>query len=219
MTTDARDGASPSTPVSRRTLSRGLAWSVPAVAVAAPARAMAASPIPGLNGWVQVGRACEGYWEWSWGWQLRYRINLRIDGTGGQLFPHSDGFGLYVLNTNPSSTVTGAKITFYYPNPPAGNVTWTRVGGNQQWSVPTLDAGALPKPGYAAYTTNFTGTWTHTPASGSTPAFTMANGVPNFTATADGFTSDPCSPNMTVYARRSVTVDGDEIAFERSVQI
>ena len=79
MTTPDQPNTSART-IDRRKVVGGLAWSVPTVAIATAAPAMAASPIrdPGLQGWVTVSGDCQ-----ESGWLTpKSTSTIRIDGRG-----------------------------------------------------------------------------------------------------------------------------------------
>lgn len=199
-------------PITRRTLAHGAAWSVPALMVAAAAPAFAASAPPGLQGWVKISKSCTGTGS-------RRTFSYVVDGDGdGTRYPTGIGYGLYVLNTASTTGVCCASITYYLPSTLTG-VTWTRQGAFQGWSTPIADASAPAMAGMTGYTTTYSDTygWTFTPASATVSAFTIANGVPTFTATTSVTTY--CGSTMTVAAYRSVKVNNVTIAFSRTTQL
>lgn len=192
--------------LNRRSVAVGALWTAPVIAFGAFAPAIAASPVPGLNGWVLVRKNCSN----------ASSIQLTINGNGdGTRYPVGQGYGLYVLNTTANSTVTGARITFYYPSD-LGTLTWSAGSGTAGWSVPTIDGSAPAKSSFTAYTTTYSDStgWTFNTG---TPNYTIATGVPVFSASSSQ--TSYCSSSVTVWARRSVIVDGQTLTFERSVTI
>ncbi|MEI2776891.1 MAG: hypothetical protein V9G19_13170 [Tetrasphaera sp.] len=192
-------------PSSRRTLAKGAAWSIPVMAMGSFAPARAASLPPGLQGWVNLIKGCDT--------QSPRNMTVEINGIGN--YPTR---GLWVYNTTPTTVITGAKLTLYFPSD--WNVTSiTAATGNSGWSVPAPDSSVPVKPGLQAYSTTYTGTWQYVAASGGNPAYSYTVGQPHFMATAvvtagQGY----CSTNgFPVTARRTVFVNGHEVTFERSI--
>ena len=181
--------------LTRRTLARTAAWTTPVIAMGAAAPAVAASAAPGLQGYVTVAKQCAGT-----------TMTLTINGTG--TYPDK---GLWVFNAQPSS-LSNAAITFYYPSS-LGTISWSAAAGNSGWSTPTVDSTAPQISGFTAYTTKYTGSWTY--VSTSAPPYSFANGQPNFTATVTATTARCSDGGVSVYARRTVDVDGTTIAFQR----
>ena len=187
--------------VTRRTLAKGAAWTTPVLLVGAITPPASASVQPGLQGWVGVKKDCSGI--------VSRTMTLTIDGTGS--YPDR---GLWVYGpSNP--VIANAYITFYYPS--ALVITWTATSANSLWSVPTVDNTAPVIAGFTGYTTNYSGGWTYH-STGTDGPYSTANGQPSFTGTAPA-TSTLCNNSTTVYARRTVTVNGQTISFVRSVSI
>ncbi|PWJ27315.1 hypothetical protein ATK17_3506 [Branchiibius hedensis] len=182
--------------VSRRTLAKGAAWTTPVLLVGVVAPPASASPQPGLQGWVDVGKSCNA----------SFAMTLTIDGTGS--YPDR---GLWVYNAQPAQ-ISNAYITFYYPSG-LGTIAWTAASGNSNWSVPAVDATAPVIAGYTAYTTRYSGTWTYH-ATGTDGPYSTADGDPKFTATVAG-AGTYCRNGVSVYARRTVTVNGTVYTFLR----
>ena len=178
--------------IDRRKVVGGLAWSVPTVAVATAAPAMAVSPIrePGLQGWVTVSGSCQE----SGGWfsPRQSTSTIRIDGRG-QLPDR----GLWVYNTGPEGSVRDASITFYFPST-LGTLTWSSATASQ-WTTPVVD-NSQPVAGHIGYTTRYNGTFVYS----SAQDLHYATSLPHFTATAtrDGHV---CPTRISAYARRTVT--------------
>ena len=194
--------------VTRRTLTRGVAWATPVIVVGAAASAHAASPgppEPGLQGWVRVTKNCRNNND---------DMDLTIDGhVDGTRYPVPPGYGLYVFNTSGTTVLTNAKSTFYYPSS-LGTISWAAGGNNGNWSVPSVDPSVPAISGYTAYSTTYSGSWTyHGPP--ENPTYTIANTVPHFTATVTPGRRMCGDGGLSLYARRAVTVDGTEVAFVR----
>lgn len=191
------------TTVRRRTLVKGTAWAAPAIAIGNAAPAMAASRPPGLQGWVTVGKQCRSASSGV----------LTINGTGGGNAnpPNTNSRGLWIYNTNSGTTITNASMTFYYPTS-LGTISWSSASGNSGWSVPAVDTRVPQIPGYRAYTTNYSGSWQFYDNPGLEDDHHRATGRPNFTAS---LTISNCGQPLPVYARRTVTVDGEVVTFQR----
>ena len=181
MTTPDQPNTSART-IDRRKVVGGLAWSVPTVAIATAAPAMAVSPIrdPGLQGWVTVSGTC------SWG-----TARITIDGRGS--LPDR---GLWVYNTGPEGSVRDASITFYFPST-LGTLSWSSATASQ-WTTPVVD-NSQPVAGHIGYTTRYNGTFQYSAAQD----LHYATSLPHFTATSTppGF----CPTRISAYARRTVT--------------
>ncbi|MCT2293058.1 hypothetical protein [Janibacter hoylei] len=180
----------------------GAAWAAPTIAIGSAAPAMAASRPPGLQGWVTVGKGCENS-----------RLTLTINGTGGGTAnpPDSNSRGLWVYNTNSSTSIANARVTIYYPNS-LGTIAFSRVGsGGTTWSIPAVDSTAPARSGYTAYSTFYTGNWEFYDLNGVIDDHHRAVDRPNFTATIN---VSSC-PNIQVYSWRTVQVDGQTISFTR----
>lgn len=183
------------TGVSRRTLAKGAAWTVPAAAVIAVAPSVAASPIPprGLNGWVTLRRRC-GLGD-----------DLFIDGQGNFTGGGNNDRGIWTFIPDPNASITDAQIVFFFNR---GDLTFTN-GSGAGWSNlvrdNTLD-GTRPATGYYAYKTSYTGSWTYF---GQFQAW-AADFDPYWTANM----GQSCGA-VSAYARRSLTVNGETITFTR----
>lgn len=192
------------TALSRRTLAQGAAWAIPVAAVVAAAPVMAAST-PGLQGWVEIGKRCRMGSD-----------TLTIDGTGGNSAspPDNGSRGLWVYRTTAATTLEYARITFYYPSS-LGTITWSAATENADWSVPVVSTIDPAISGYTAYTTYYTGGWTFYNLTGTVNDYTRATGRPNFTGSA-ALSDNQCRDGgLPVYARRTVTVNGEVISFLR----
>lgn len=185
--------------VSRRAVSHGALWSAPVIAVAAAAPALAASFPPGLQGWTFWQRQCGSS-----------TTTLTLDGNGPNnvVYPNTQ-YGLYVYYATPGTTLTNACMSFQY-SPGFPSITWTPLAGSGAgWSLPTL------VPGTSTYRTCYSGGWTFGAASGSDPAYAITAQVPIFRGTAR--ISTCLSQSLTI--TRTVTVNGNEITFSRTITL
>ena len=158
MSLNSTTAAASSTTVSRRTIARGALWATPVITVASAAPVLAASPVPGLNGWVEVGKNCP----------LSGAKTVRIDGNGdGTRYPAGQGYGIYVVDLYQDTAVSNASITFYYPS--SMTITWSANAGTSGWSLPVVDT-SEPVAGYIGYKTSYSGGWTYYAASGARKA-------------------------------------------------
>ena len=178
---------------SRRTLVKGAAWSVPVVAVGGAAPAFASSPIPprGMNGWVTLSRQ---------------NCSLAIDGRGRFTGGGDNDRGIWTFVDDPAAVIEGGIITFYFNR---SDLTWSNSSGTG-WSDLVRDPGrdgARPAPGFFAYTTTYSGTWTYRPEHEAW----VANGQPYFTSRMPGWS---CGA-IRSYARRTLTVNDETITFTR----
>ncbi|MDN5639781.1 hypothetical protein I6H58_03400 [Rothia kristinae] len=184
MSVDAPQSAHP---ISRRTLARGAAWSLPAVAAAAAVPAQAASPKLGLQGWVHFQRSCS-----------RSTTTMTIDGRGS--YPLK---GLWVEGATSATKVADAQLTVWFPTS-LGRLDW-RNRGSSQWFISSTRRDPN-RPGYYAYTLTYTGGWSFN-AQGE---YKSATEQPYFTASVSG-----CVGTTPLYTRRDVTVDGETFVIER----
>lgn len=189
-------------PIRRRTITKGLAWSVPTVAAVAAAPVVSASPIPerGLDGWVQLGRQCTYEGTWPWG---DYVTVIEIDGRGS--YPDR---GLWVF-TQQGDMPASAKVTFWFQY---NNLTFS--GGGSGWSALARDSDMdsyRPVAGYYAYSATYNGTWTDNPGTTSDTRRYEAAVDPFWSATRSGGCVRICS-----YATRTVIYsDTDSVTFTR----
>lgn len=189
-----------STPVSRRMVTKGAMWAVPAVAVAAAAPAMAASAQPVLKASNSVtwnilpdGTPSEDY---------LFRI---YSAPQGNVQPPNtvSSCGPEVSNADSSTTVTAVSQTFWLP---VDDLTFTNNTSGAQtsgWTVlsrdTSADDGSQDTEGNSlyAYTTTYTG-----PVS---PAGdTICLGTQNFIST----NSDGSAPHASYNANLRGTVNG-----------
>lgn len=195
--------------VRRRTVVKGAAWATPAIVIGSAAPAMALSRPPGLQGWVTVGKSCDlgGFFQDD-------TLNLTINGTAGNGAnpPDSGTRGLWVFNTYGTTALSEARLTIYYPNS-LGSLTWSRVGSNENWSLPAVDATAPAIPGFTAYSTFYSGGWQFRGGhSNAIDDHHLAVGRPNFKASKK---LSSCPGTLTLYSWRYVKIDGVPISFRR----
>lgn len=186
---------------SRRAIAKGAAWAAPSLTLAVAAPASAASPAPGLQGWI--------YWSKACGSPSQLKISMTPSGTTRELWPNGD-YGFYVFNAT-AKQVAGACVTFSYPKT-LGTLTWTAMSGNGAWSRPVSVAPV--NSNVTTYQMCYQGTWQDVPASGSRPAYTTATSYPSFSATTNN--SAACQNSITVNISRTVSVNGTMMTFARN---
>lgn len=199
-------GATPTTDVRRRTITKGLAWSVPALAgvAAAPATAASLQIVPGINGW-NINRYSSGYGFCS--------HQIAVDSQPSDGPPTADGapYGLYLYDVTPGTTIADAKMTYWI----RGNtsVTWTSQPGHSScWGSPVRGAPQSKSDG-ALYTPY---TWTYTCS--IDPANVAADGrlyLARFRTTASFTLADGICNMVCFWAQRQITVNGELQQFER----
>ncbi|XNZ00304.1 hypothetical protein ACL90Y_11335 [Micrococcus luteus] len=190
--------------VNRRTVTTGLAWSVPAVAATTAAPFAAASPLvklPGINGWVSSrytndDRRCT----------TSMTITSNVSGRG----PDGAPFGLYLYDTNEESTYENAKMTMWIrgDQTKTSPVTWSRGRGHSDcWGDPVMGAPVEKCDGhtYTPYT------WTY--SCRIDPARVSGDGrlyLGDFVVSAEYSRREDrrCVPFNT-WAERSIDVDPD----------
>lgn len=188
-----------SSAVSRRTLAKGAAWTIPAVSIAASAPSLAASTAvridPGINGWVLNSPSDVGTCTWT----------LDVDSTQARTGPDGAPFGLYLYDIKPQTTVANATLTYWI----IGNqkATWTaRTGHSGCWSGPSRGTAQKKSDGllYTPYT------WTHTcPISSADVSSDGRLRLGGFHVRATFTqTRDVCN-DVTYWTQRSVVVDPD----------
>lgn len=187
----------PNPDLQRRALLRAAAWSTPILAVAVPAPLVAASQEleKGLQGWVALTTTQTTEWVQT-PWPRRVTVNhLTIDGSGTP-----PDRGLWVTGTSPRTKLDAASITFYAD----ANVTWEPVSGNSgAWSTP-IRTGSTRIDGTdcSVYVTRYQRQITATSSQTNLDNQLKFRSVENTGRTH-------------VWARRSVTADGREVAFTR----
>lgn len=153
--TRERDQATPG--ITRRSFATGVAWAVPAVAVAAAAPAHAVSLInyPGINGWIQNAPSYQG----GCAWRLEVDSNPTRPNRSAPYSPGlTDGapFGLYLYDVEPTNTFSNAGITYWIIG--EQTATWeTRTGHGTCWSGPVRGTPATQADGllYTPYTWSY----------------------------------------------------------------
>lgn len=191
--------------VTRRTIVKGAAWSLPviSVAVAAPASAATLNPpvVPdlSLNGWIQHNREGNGRYT-VYGNPTQNPPALPAGFTPAAV---PTPWGFYVLGATPANTITNARLINWYSSDisPFSPV----AGSSPLWSTPTY-AGTRDFGGvtYYGYQTNYLGTWTQI---GSDMHAAASNFAFEGTFSAAGAFS--------LYTQRIVNVDGTDISFTR----
>lgn len=192
--------------LTRRTVVRGAAWTVPVIAVVAPIPAFATSlrKDPGINGWVLISttdRDSNSY-------------DLRFDSDEPGTGPDGAPYGLYVYDPNRTGNVvndvyTNASITLWVrtdsDSTPANN-GWSRTGSGAGWQAP-VDAGLQTKPDgfqYRGYRFNYTGTYTLVAAEERVY-------LQDFVASSNNI----ASRDATYWIERRITVNGTPQTFQR----
>lgn len=182
--------------VSRRTLAKGAAWTVPVAAIAVAAPSVAASPIPprGMNGWVSVSRSCIRTYE--------YQIDGRGQFTGGG----DNDRGIWTFVDDPNAIITDARIVFFLNRSDATFNNASGTGWSNLVRTPGRD-GEQPTTGFYAYEATYSGSWTYHPVHGAW----VANSQPYWQW---NMLFGTCSTVMS-YAQRTLTVNGETITFTR----
>ncbi len=196
------------THVSRRTVTKAMAWAVPAVAVAAtiPLAAASLRKDPGINGWVLNTRR---------GSDCTY--TLEVDSDPSDAGPTDDGapFGLYIYDVETPNVITNAALTYWiigdHPASGGGAVTWTSYGDHSScWGTPTR-IGTETKPDGRVYTGY---RWNYTCAINPANRVVGSDGVERlFLGTfhvraAFSQSRDLCG-NVTYWTQRHITIDPD----------
>lgn len=196
------------TGISRRTVAKAVAWSVPAIAVAATVPVAAASlrKDPGINGWVLVSTDPN---VWSCGAELTFNSAPR---NGGRT-PDGAPFGLYVYDVEDPNVFSDAKMIIWVIGD-RSSINWrTRSGHSPYWSGPTR-IGTETKPDGQVYT-GFQ--WTYTgPILAANRSVTDPDGVERLKlgdfhvrADVDGIRAGGYRCNVTYWTERMITIDPD----------
>lgn len=195
--------------VSRRTVTKAMAWAVPAVAVAATVPLAAASlrKDPGINGWVRnTTESIRGE---------RCMYTLTVTSAPSNPGPTPDGapFGLYVYDVEDSNVISNAQLTYWVignrPASGSGSLTWqTRQGHSNCWSGPTY-VGTEVKPDGITYTGY---RWTYNCAINPLNRALDSDGVErlylgNFHVRTQ-LRGDDCN-NVSYWTQRHITIDPD----------
>lgn len=225
METPLSPGGAITQTTSRRTLVKGVAWSVPAVSLAAATPAFAASPTPTVNGLINAGRICSEATAPNPSTQISLNDNSPVESRG-----------LWVLHAPPETIADGATVTVFLPEsvtvPDAeGNDVVIELpdplsftgGGGGVWSDPIKDEnppGGGPLDGYRAFTLTYNGSWARFDGSpAGQPASYYSQAATRFSFTSDAIAGpaslcDTDTP-ITIMVRRTVTVRGELRASER----
>lgn len=188
---------------------RGAAWSVPVVAVAGAAPALAASlrKDPGINGWVL--NTSEPRDPWS----CDYRLTVSSDEPG----VGTDGapFGLYIYDTNDDDVITNAQLTYWIEGR-HNNISWTELDGHSDcWDGP-VPVGTEVKPDGIRYTGY---RWTYTCPIDPTDRTVGPDDVErvflgDFVVRTSYFQSPGCYA-PTYWTQRHVTINNEIYTFQR----
>lgn len=195
------------TGVSRRTVTKAMAWAGPAIAVAATVPVAAASlrKDPGINGWVLNSVQPLG--------RCQYRLTVTSTPSDPPTTPDGAPFGLYVYDVEDQNVISQAKITYWViGNRPAsggGALTWeTRPGHSPCWSGP-VRVGTEVKPDGITYTGY---RWTYECAIDPTNRTLGSDGVERLFLgdfhVRTSLTGQDCD-NVTYWTQRHITIDPD----------
>lgn len=130
----------PGTATDRRTLVKGAAWSVPALATVAAAPAVAAS-LPIAFRHVTT-------------WRIAQRAAWCTD-SGGLEINTTEGGGVTFTNTRAGTTITGVTATFWFAR---GDLVWSAASGNSGcWTAPAATGASKTEGGrtYYAYLSTY----------------------------------------------------------------
>lgn len=180
-------GSVTTSPVSRRSLAKGAAWSIPAVAVAASAPAVAASvqrQAPYADISVQTS------------WNRDWSSNTADGSQAFKIFTSQPtdskdpstalGAGACVSNTIAGDTIENVTLIFDLPD---ANLTFTRSSfGSPDWTIPIVDTSTsgydIDGVHYTPYSTTYAATITATTGSTCLPAMAFES---NSGVTSTGF--------------------------------
>lgn len=202
--------------ISRRTVAKGVAWSVPvlSVGVAAPAFAASLQKDPGINGWVQNRPTYRGWCSYY------LDVDSTLSGTG----PDGAPYGLYLYDITDDSFIANPKLTYWIIGDQ--QATWQdQVGHSDCWTytgrgTPQVKADGLT---YTPYTWDYD--CTLNPADRQTDVFGVERLYLGDFHVRASFTqpADLCR-NVTYWTQRFITIDPDgpngsapaeELTFER----
>lgn len=186
--------------LSRRTVAKGIAWTVPVITATSAAPVFASSPKPpdpGLNGWVTVGGSCSC---------------RTFDGTANTTGPDGTPYGLYVWdNANSPDTIKIENAVMVYYLRYRDYKFSRRKGGAETWSTPTRCSDRDEKDANGkwmyAYCSTYSGEY-------GTPRTITYNGVeytavplndrPNWLASRSHY----CCTETHTWIRREVKING-----------
>lgn len=191
--------------VSRRTIAKGAAWAVPAVAFAAAAPAMASSPqLPPvrLDGWMDASRDSRGIGRRK---RCVYQRNACGTGIPGRRY------GMYVTNAEIDS-VEGASVTFWMPREGDWSEGYSAYCNTDGWSLPRYIG---TERGYYLYESTYTGGYQD--CSSIYPGDVCLIGRPAFVfTTRDGWCSNLGRERYSAITR-TVVVNGEKFSFTRTL--
>lgn len=186
--------------VNRRTVVKGAAWAVPAVTVGAAAPAMAASPDPGLNGWVVISRGSDC-------WLGGCTCHVRYDGyRDGDAYFDGVRLGLWVWDAHSSEITEAPSLTIHLPY----TVSWQSQSGSVGWSLPTYVG--QDSDGFYMYRTNYSGGYVDQTGTDGLPEVVLT-GRPHFLGTRNG----SCPSDRRQKITRRVGINGETLQFTREV--
>lgn len=178
---------------------------MPTIAAATAAPAFAASPLPGLNGWVVITRETvnEGTAFFP-----DYVCRVSYDGYyGGNSYYNGTRLGLWIWDAQVAD-VSQPEMIFQLPY---AITEWKARSGNSGWSVPQPLPGN-PVGGWYQYKTTYTGSYTQATDDQGRPEARLT-GRPSFYGYAQGACGNDCRQQIT----RQVTVKGKLLSFTRAV--
>lgn len=135
--------------INRRNVAKGMAWSVPALAVSVPAPAAAASlrKDPGINGWVLNSPRSRGLCSYD----------LTVSSRETQSTPDGAPFGLYIYDVEDPNTFSDARMVYWIIG--NQNATVSALNGHSNcWQYAGRGAPQAKADGltYTPYTFNYT---------------------------------------------------------------
>lgn len=144
------EGVAPDRQIQRRTVAKGLAWSVPAITVAAGAPAASASirNDPGINGWMTG--------SYSSDWNCNFTFSTTSRGSGAT--PDGAPWGLFIYDADDDDVYTNAQITFWWIGTQSTGSSWTPLTNHSScWSTPVRGTPAVKSDGhsYTPWTTTY----------------------------------------------------------------
>lgn len=203
----------------RRTVVKGAAWSVPVVAVAGTAPALAASvrKDPGINGWV-----LNTHWRDSeWGCD-RHMLDVTSLASGAT--PDGAPWGLYVYDVEPDDVITNAYLTYWVQGEHSSRrgdstyISWSTQNGHSScWQGP-VRVGTEQKPDGRTYTGY---RWTYACPIDASQAREEADGhvrlyLGNFHVRTDWFKNAGSNcDDLSYWAQRHITINDEVHTFQR----
>lgn len=188
----------------RRDIVKGMSWVAPIV--------LASTAIPAYAASQNTTKPCKESYYWANLAPPQAPAPRFFQSTvQHRLIPPTGG--LWVGGVKTTDKITSATVTFYVPTS-LGALNWvnTRLAADPTyvpvWSTPKVDTTVPQRSGYTAYTMRYSGGWTYNSADKTY----IAEVPPKFTAK---ITYATCTPGITAYATRSVTVNGTVYSFTR----